>query len=78
MFAEVGYLTRNILVQGDPSSDVSKYGGHTINYGPSSTTTVYIRGITLLLIIILISMQVLSLIVWVSKELLEGNSHDFE
>jgi len=32
-FAEVGHITRNIVVQGDPSSDASSFGGHCIVIG---------------------------------------------
>lgn len=39
-FAEVGHLTRNIIVQGDPSSDASFFGGHGIVAG-NGTAKVY-------------------------------------
>lgn len=32
-YAEVALLTRNVLIQGDNSSDASLYGGHVIVFG---------------------------------------------
>jgi len=33
MYAEVGLLTRNILIQGDPADSMGNYGGHLMVHG---------------------------------------------